>query len=262
MPLKLRHLIAFFVEFERELYHFAPPGVMESKPRSIEAIIKLFKAYANCEFSLKSIDFSEGMPPFDQQNENDEVYPEELASVLFLTRKNAESVPSEALICVNTMKIRGREKLHYNYCYQRFLALKEAYHVILRLEFSKLSSSVHPDTGSPEALINAVEALVYQPFAIVDFDSPYYTDGEKVENAAELFAFLTLYPLESIASDRKQFLSLVKKAGDMTDPRLMASNTYYYADQHKVPQRYVDQLFRWHRFGRLLSTYKKLKQHR
>ncbi len=73
-----------------------------------------------------------------------------------------------------------------------------------------------------------------------------------------MFAALTLYPLDNIAADRKEFLQGVG-ADQMSEPLAKVTSSLDYAEKHKLPRRYVDLLFRWERFDELYAHYGQLR---
>jgi hypothetical protein len=253
VPFFLRDIVSFFVDFERAISLEAPPGVMTDVPRDVRKILELFKSYSNCEFKIFGVDFSDGLPApqrrgDDQNHSNNR--PQEIGSLIFNFGKHAE-------IYINTMKNTDGTYL-VNFCHRRFFIIKEAFHVILRDELIRKGLG-HPDTKSPEELQTLIETMIYLPFSILDLDNPKYPESERVEHAAELLALIILYPLDRIAKDRAAFTKLVGVT-DFQDADIMIANTFSYADAYKVPQRYVDLAFRWHKFDELYSLYTHLKQ--
>jgi hypothetical protein len=255
MSLDLRTLVSFFAEFERSMEQIAPPGLMVTYPRDIgveAGLGKLYSNYSNCKFEVFEGDFSAGLRPGidlgSAQNESITHYvqPAEIGSLVI-------NFDSRAEVIINSAK-NGAGLPILNRCYRRFLFLKEVLHVVLRDEFAR-KKVVHPDTGNPELLVTLLEQLIYLPFSIIDFDNPEYTDVIKVEHAAELFSALSLYPLEHVNADRKEFL---QKLGvdSMEHPLAITTSTLPYAEKYKMPRRYVDLLFRWGRFDELYATYR------
>jgi hypothetical protein len=245
----LRDFVAFFAIFEKSLIKIAPPGLLEPLERDVEELSKLFQAYSGCEIKLREWDFSDPSP-------------EQVKVLHDADRTNAESLWSMivnygtyAVVVVNDMKRPNGDRL-VNTCYRRFLAIKEIYHVVMRDEFGRLGLN-HPNNNTPERLATAIDQLSFLNFTMVDFDSPQYPDSTKIENAAELFAILTLYPLEDMAADRALFVG--GNLGSTDDPNVIASSTLDLAERRRVPRHYVDVLFRWHRFDELLLLYKQLR---
>lgn len=247
MRFSLRDIVSFFVDFERALSMDAPPGVMEATPRDVEKLLLLFKGYSNCEFKPLGLDFSEGLPHPRGGAAPSNIRPYQVGSLIFNFGSHAE-------IFVNTMKNNDGYVI-VNYCHRRFFTIKEAFHVILRDEFMR-SGVGHPDTSSPEQLQTLIETMIYLPFSIVDFDDVdlKYPEAERIEHAAELLAIMMLYPLDRIAKDRQDFIKLVG-ATSFEDDTIKLANTFVYADTFKVPQRYVDLLFRWQKFDELYNIY-------
>lgn len=255
MGLDLRTLVSFFAEFERSMEQIATPGLMESYPRDIgieTGLAKLYSNYSSCKFHVFEVDFSEGLRPEidlgSAQNESISQYvqPAEIGSLVI-------NFDSHAEVLINSAK-NGAGLPILNMCYRRFLFLKEVFHVVLRDEFAR-QRVIHPDTGNPELLVTLLEQLIYLPFSIIDFDNPEYTDVVKVEHAAELFSALSLYPLENVNADRKEFLQGLG-VNSMEHPLAITTSTLPYAEKYKLPRRYVDLLFRWARFEELYATYR------
>ena len=250
MPLTLRDVMSFFATFEKSLYQISPPGLMESMVRDADELLKQFKNYSGCEFDLCQWDFSTPAKDTHLNSHAERETPEAIWSIIVNYGKRA-------VIVINDMKKAGGERV-VNHCYRRFLAIKEAYHVILRDEFER-QGRPHPDSDTPERLATAIDELAFlgSRFSMVDFDSPEYPDSTKIENAAELLAFITLYPLDDMAADRAAFRG--QSGSDPDSPQVIASSTLEIAEKRKVPQHYVDVLYRWHRFDELYLLYKQFK---
>ncbi|UYN96330.1 MAG: hypothetical protein KIT25_05145 [Enhydrobacter sp.] len=254
MAISVRAIMAFFVEFERAITQMATPGVMECRQRDPMALLKLFRTYSNCEFETQQLDFTQGIDVDAQDAANPSAQVDKPAEIWSLVL----NFGTRAEIWVNDrVKLDGKKLV--NRCHRRFLVMKEAFHVILRDELIR-NGSGHPDTGRPEKLVTLTEELIYLPFSIIDFDSPEYSDSVKVEHAAELLAFLMLYPFDSLSVDRASFLN-----GDSTGvgrfdkPEVIIASTLDFATEYLVPRRYVDLLFRWHRFNQLYVVYRQLR---
>jgi hypothetical protein len=250
LSLSLRDLLAFFVEFERALHQTAAPGVMNAPVRQTEKLLKLFQLYSGCHFFVDRDDLSDGLAinPQDEMSEPDS--PQTMWSYVLNFGDRAE-------IIINDMERPGSNKKLVNFCYSRFLTIKEAYHIILKDEFAR-RGEVHPDTATPETLVTLAEELTFLPFSIIDFDSDEYPDAIKIENAAELLAFITLYPLDNVAKDIEQFHKL-GEAFHYKSPTVIVTSTLDFAERYKVPRRYVDLLFRLDRFSELYSLYRQLR---
>jgi hypothetical protein len=251
LTVSLRDLVTFFVEFEKALLQAAPRSVMDPQQRDPLKILEVFQIYSNCKFEVDEDDFSNGMqvnPETDGEEEADD--PKLIWSLILNFGGRAE-------IIINSMLRPNTKKRLVNRCYTRFLTLKEAYHVILRDEFLRRGLK-HPDTKSPEAIVTLVEGLSFMEFTMVDFDSPDYKDELKVENAAELFAFLTLYPLDNVAGDLAEFRA-VNNGGQPGHPQIIVTSTLVYAERYAVPRRFFDRLIRWHRFEDLHLMYRQIR---
>ena len=262
MSLDLTTLVRFFAEFEHQVQLEAPPGLMSSFPRntSVEkGLICQYSGYANCTFRIFQRDFTLGLAEkIDFKSAGNEgiseyVQPAELGSFILNFDERAEIYINDALKPGTDPK---DPKKVLNDCYRRFLIMKEVFHVILRDEFAR-HKIAHPDTRNPELLVTLLEELIYLPFSLIDFDNPEYTDAIKVEHAAELFAALSLYPLDMVAADRAAF---IEKLGvdSMDHPVARTSSTLSYAKKHMLPRRYVDLMFRWKRFDQLYALYKQV----
>jgi hypothetical protein len=251
LPLSLRDIMSFFAEFEKALHLSSPPGLMLSMERDVRGLLKQFKDYSGCDFDLRQWDFSEQSDDPDiNWVHADRETPEAVWSMI-------TNYGKYAVIVINDMKGPDKQRL-VNTCYRRFLAIKEAYHVILRDEFAR-QGRPHPNSDTPERFATAIDQLVFLGirFSMVDFNSPDYPDSTKIENAAELLAFITLYPLDDMAADRDIFRG---KTGTNPDsPQVIATSTLDIALERKVPQHYVDVLFRWHLFDELYILYKQFK---
>jgi len=228
---------------------------METFPRNVSidgGLGALYSGYSNCSFETFEVDFSEGLTAkidlLSARNESISQYvqPAEVGSLVLNFDKRAE-------ILINSAK-NGAGNPILNRCYRRFLFLKEVMHVVLRDEFMRRGVD-HPDTDSPELLVTLLERLIYLPFSIIDFDNAAYTDAVKVEHAAELFAALSMYPLDRVNVDRRDFLQNVG-VSNMSDPLAIVITTLPYAESYRIPRRYVDLLFRWERFEELYATYR------
>ena len=92
-----------------------------------------------------------------------------------------------------------------------------------------------------------------------NFDDPDYSDDLKIENAAELLAILIMYPLDDIDRDRTAFLKDGAHQDDFEDAEVIAAVTLPYATEYRVPNRYVDVLFRWHKFNEVYLLYCQLR---
>jgi hypothetical protein len=246
--------MSFFVEFERAITLEAPPGVMETFPRDTKGLLKLFEGYSNCKFELFQLDFSEGLPTYASHQATNgglpsNYGPHQLASMILNFGNRAE-------ILINSM-LKANGDYLVNFCHRRFYIIKEAFHVILRDEFIRKGLG-HPDTATPEKLQSLIESLVYLPFSIIDISDPEYPDSERVEHAAELLSLMILYPLDRIARDRNEFREQLGVAS-FEDMTIMMANTFAYADTAKIPQRYIDLAFRWHKFDELYTTYQRLR---
>lgn len=238
----------------------AVPGLLTDFPRLTNhktGLAKLYSGYSNCTLEVFEQDFTLGLPETvilkDADNASISRYitPEELGSFVLNFDTRAE-------IFINSAKRNGSDEPILNRCYRRFLLMKELFHIVLRDEFLRHKVD-HPDTNSPELLISLLERLIYLPFSVLDFDNPEYQDATKVEHAAELFATLSMYPMERVAADRKEFLESIG-ADTMEDGIAKASSSFHYANQYRVPRRYVDLLFRWDRFDELYSNYRQFSQ--
>ncbi len=243
MRFSLHDIISFFVDFEHALTQDAPPGVMIEIPRRVSKLLLLFEGYANCKFHVNEVDFSEWDADAPPPNHR----PDQIGSCIFNFGNHAE-------IYINTMNINGTKLIDDYQC--RFLTLKEAFHVILRTEFLK-QNIVHPDTGDPECLLTLIETMVYLPFSIIDLDDDKYPDSERIEHAAELLAIIMLYPFDRVAKERSDFIKL---AGNIQDATAIVTDTLSYAITVGIPQRCVDLLFRWTKFGDIYGTYCKLRK--
>lgn len=244
--------MAFFAEFERAIIQMAPPGALDAKPRDPQTLLQLFRNYSNCQFQTFEVDFHEGIETGPPANERAQI---DKPAVIWSLVLNFET---RAEIWVNDRTKLGGAKL-VNHCHRRFLVLKEAFHVILRDELIRLGLG-HPDTGAPERLVTLTEELIYLPFSIIDFDSTDYKDTVKVEHAAELLAFLMLYPFDNLAADRKTFLENAGNGPARFDqPEVILATTLDFATEYLVPRRYVDLLFRWQRFEQLYQVYRQLR---
>ncbi len=262
MSLDFRTLVSFFAEFERQINLESPPGLMDTYPRntSIESgLVGLYSGYANCKFKILQQDFTDGLAEkIELKSGNNEgiseyVQPAELGSFILNFDERAEIYINDAIKPGSNPK--APEKV-LNHCYRRFLVMKEVFHVVLRDEFTR-HEIVHPDTKKPEVLVTLLEELIYLPFSVIDFNNPEYTDAIKVEHAAELFAALSLYPLDMVAADRAAFIDSIGVAS-MNDPIARTSSTLEYAKKHMLPRRYVDLMFRWKRFDELHALYKQV----
>lgn len=261
MSLDLRTLISFFAEFEHQVSLEAAPGLLDSYPRNTshkDGLAKLYAGYSECSLEVFQKDFTTGLAEKIEVTSaaNDSishyVAPAELGSFILNFDDRAE-------VFVNDAHRNGNpdDKI-LNPCYRRFLLMKEVFHVVLRDEFMRHKID-HPDTDAPELLVTLLEDLIYLRFSIIDFDNPRYRDAIKVEHAAELFAALSLYPLDHVASDRKEFLDNLG-VQRMDDAVAVVSSTLEYAEKYKLPRRYVDLLFRWERFDELYSLYRQLRK--
>jgi hypothetical protein len=250
LALSLRDVMSFFAAFEKALSQIAPPGLMESTERDVIALLNLFENYSGCKFELKEWDYSTAATDSNLDSHAERETPEAIWSIIVNYGKHA-------VIVVNDMQFADGVPL-VNYCYRRFLAIKEAYHVILRDEFARQGLQ-HPDSNTPERLTTAIDDLAFlgSRFSMVDFDSPDYPDTTKIENAAELLSILTLYPLDDMAADRAAFTG--EGGTQAEDPRVIASSTLEIAFLRRVPQHYVDVLFRWHRFDELYLLHKQFR---
>lgn len=261
MSLDLRTLISFFTDFERQVTLEASPGLLDSYPRNTShktGLAKLYAGYSGCELQVFQKDFTTGLDEkiavTSAANESITHYvaPAELGSFILNFDVRAE-------IFINDANRNGHpEEKVLNTCYRRFLLMKEVFHVVLRDEFLRHEYD-HPDTNAPELLVTLLEELIYLRFSVLDFDNPRYKDAIKVEHAAEMFAALALYPLDNVATDRRKFLAGIGVA-DMTDAVARVSSSLYFAEQYKVPRRYVDLLFRWERFDELYALYRQLRK--
>ena len=260
MSLDFRTLISFYAEFERQIAQDAQPGLFETFPRNTShknGLTKLFSGYSNCEIEVFELDFTEGLgPAIDLANASNEsvsnyITAAELGSFVLNFDTRAEIYVNDADNHRVGVKV-------LNPCHRRFLLLKEVYHVVLRDEFMR-HKVAHPDTSSPELLVSLLEELIFLPFSIIDFDNPDYSDAIKVEHAAELFAALSMYPLDHVAVDRKEFLEKIGKSS-MTDTLAQISSTLLYAEKYKLPRRYVDLLFRWKRFDEMHALYRQYRK--
>lgn len=260
MSLDLRTLVAFFTEFEHQVALEAPAGLLSEFPRNTshkDGIARLYAGYSECELAVFEQDFTldldDKISGTSAANESitNYVAPAELGSFVLNFDTRAE-------IFINDAAKNGLEdEKVLNHCYRRFLLMKEVFHVVLRDEFLRHKYD-HPDTYAPEFLVTLLEELVYLRFSVLDFDNPRYSDVMKVEHAAELFATLSLYPLDHINHDRKEFLATVG-ANKMADAVAVVSSTLSYAEKYKVPRRYVDLLFRWEQFDELYATYRQIR---
>jgi hypothetical protein len=262
LALTFREILAFFVEFERALEAEAPTGVFSACPRDEIALLKAFEAYFQGPMRLLEIDSYDGLEPPTGQNDSSEVAgpalrKDELASLILIFFENG--FPKKADILINSGLLDSGAPI-FNKCYRRFLAMKEAFHAILRLEFARRNDP-YPDAADSVTILKTLEKLIYLPFAIIDFDNPEYDDDIKVENAAQLLAILILYPIEQINADRAQFLEEFD-GGDANfeNPEIIVTRSYEFAAKHRVPQRYVDMLFRWKLFPSIYSQYRQLKR--
>ena len=247
MAISLRDIVSFFVLFEKALKQHAPPGVLESKVRSVANLLTAFEIYSGCKYELKGLDFSEDLP-VEVEHHVDKAAPETIWSLVL-------NYGERALILINTMERGGRPLVGERS--RRFFAIKEAYHVVLRDEFLRQGHE-HPDANSPEILATQAEELTFLDFSIVDFDSPYYPDRIKVEHSAELLAFFTLYEMDFVATDRNLFRGQTGSA-DLQDPTSLIASTSQFAQERKIPQRYVDLLFKWRGFDELYLLYRQLR---
>lgn len=261
MSLDLRTLISFFTEFEHQVALEAPPGLLAEFPRNTshkDGLAKLYAGYSECELEVFQKDFTTGLDGqitmTSEANDSITRYvaPAELGSFILNFDKRAE-------IFINDANKNGSvDKKILNPCYRRFLLMKEVFHVVLRDEFLRHEID-HPDTDEPEFLVTLLEELIYLRFSVLDFDNPRYKDAIKVEHAAELFATLSLYPLDDVAHDRKEFLESVG-TDKMTNAVAVVSSTLEYAEKYMLPRRYVDLLFRWERFDELYALYRQLRK--
>lgn len=251
MAISLRDILAFFVEFERALILEAPPGVFEEEPRSSTRLLERFSAYFGGPIRVVIVESYEGLDlAGDVIIRNDE-----LGSLVLVYYKDKRPVGADILL--NNAKLTD-DKPVFNYCYRRFLAIKEAFHVVLRFELIKEGRNYdYPDSNQAKSMMPSIERLIFLPFAIIDFDDPEYTDDVKIENAAELLAVLMLYPIEKIASDRNTFTAAV--GAEFDDPTAIATSTKAFAELHKIPQRYVDLIFRWQGFDSFYSRIRQLR---
>lgn len=260
MPLNLNEIISFFVEFESVLTAEVPPGVMENRPRSVPSLLQGFSLYFGGPINVLGMDFYEGVGPQPAAEGvvDGKLRKDELGSLVLYYGK--EGVPTSADILVNLgEKADGTPA--FNRCYRRFLVMKEAFHAVLKVEFERKGKN-HPDTAETGRWLKLAEKLVYLPFSLPDFDDPEYDDDLKIEHAAELLAIFILYPLDHIAADRKAFLAEGnpgKDGDDFEDPEVIMALTLPYATNHRVPQRYVDLLFRWKQFEHVHLLYQQLK---
>ena len=165
----------------------------------------------------------------------------------------------KADILVNSMRHENGLPI-LNHCYRRFLVLKEGLHVILRLYLGN-EGLEHPDLNSADEIIQHTEQLVYLLFSIRDFDSPRYSDALKIEAAAELFAFLLLYPFDALARDRLTFFGADSSGRTaVPSPKAILRSTFSFANARKAPQRYVDLLFRDSDFDVTFNRYLQIRQ--
>lgn len=262
MPINLRDILSFFVDFERALEQEAPPGVFERVPRDEVMLLTQFKAYFGGPIRVLNVDMYKDIDKVYQNGSSQDVVSaaiknEELASLVLTYFENG--TPTRADILINCGK-RSDGSPIFNNCYYRFLVMKEAFHAILRLEFSR-QNRPYPDANNSSEMLKTLEKLIFLPFAIIDFDDPDYEDDIKIENAAELLSLLILYPIDQIGIDRQQFLKGISgQPGDIDNPTVIATRTYEYAKSHLVPQRYVDLMFRWKGFPEVFALYRQLKR--
>jgi hypothetical protein len=256
LPITLREILTFFVGFERALAAEAAPGVMEASPRDTLKLIEAFKLYFGGPIQVLGLDFYEGLESEPANEVVDQtIRPDELASLVMYYEK--DGAPNAVDILMNTGTYNGRPT--FNRCYRRFLVMKEAFHAILKMEFDR-QGRVHPDTADTVKWLRLAEKMIYLPFGMPDFDDPDYDDDLKIEHAAELLAILILYPLDRMQSDRRSFLGEADgAASDIEDPEVIAALTLQFATQYRVPQRYVDLMFRWNRFTDVHLLYAQLR---
>ncbi len=262
MPIALRDILAFFVEFEKALESESPPGVFAEIPRDHLHLLSAFKLYFGGPIRLLELDIYKGLDDGSLNGSLPEVVSspfqrDELASCVLIYFEN--DIPTRADILINS-GTRANGEAVFNYCYYRFLVMKEAFHAILRLEFNRQNRD-YPDANNSTEILKTLEKLVFLPFAIVDFDDPDYDDDIKIENAAQLLSLLILYPIDQIDNDRRKFLnSFAADQANIEDPAVIATRTYEFAALHRVPQRYVDLLFRWKKFPDVFALYRQLKR--
>lgn len=197
---------------------------------SIQQILEFIEGYrSDIKYVLKIYDFN-------KNKENDEVY-----QTLFtnngergkpLVKSFNRIFSSEDTTGNKSFLSEIHLDLKSNYCWSRFAILKEACHVLLMLdrEERELEYPYANEASEVRDLLNSIHTL---PFSVLDFDTDGYLLGLKIENAAELLAYLLLVGHDRIEEDRKQYLS------QSTDDREQF-DFYPIADLYKVPRRYTE----------------------
>ncbi|MBL1419290.1 MAG: hypothetical protein COC24_002150 [Alphaproteobacteria bacterium] len=249
MFLSKRDILRFFVEFEKAIYLEAAPQVMDREIKDVTGLLKILEGYSGTELKFHDIDLSKDFEI--PEGVSLDTTPADIASYILNFGNHAE-------IYINSME-NGRKKRVVNKCNTRFLIVKEALHVILRDEFETRKEKNpnydgHPDANSPELICTAIEDIVFLPVSIFDLDNEDYPPALRIENYAELLAMMLLYPMNLIAIDRQYLLSEAGVDDYRTETAQLAS-TLDYAERYKVPQRYVNLIFRWSGFEEFYSLY-------
>lgn len=249
MEFSFRSFMSFFAEFEDALAKNSV-GDMDELPRDPLKLLNAFQIYSNCKYSASGADFSDTSgPSFRDYGYNVKDHSRTIISIVF-------NFGDTANIFVNTERTASGE-MRFNNCNRRFFTVKEAFHVILRDEFIR-GGSWHPDTASPETLTTSIERMLYLPTSILDLTNKQYPVDVRVEHLAELFAVLLLYPMDFLARDRTTFFRTLGTLAPGSAKSQIIS-TFGYADSFKIPQRYVDLMFRWHRFSDLHKHYQEAR---
>lgn len=121
---------------------------------------------------------------------------------------------------------------HTNYCWARFATIKEACHVLFILEHENYSER-YPYTHSDKDVRSLLKSIHTLPFSVLDFQNVDYSLGLKIENAAEMLAYLLLAGHDRIIQDRVSFRSLDTDDQDDFD-------FFPTADEYKSPRRYTE----------------------
>ena len=170
----------------------------------------------NLKFELRVYNFSKGI------NSN-EVYRALFGNEPAINNQNC-LVRSFNRVYYDAEKDQYRSEIHLdthnNFCYARFAVVKEACHLFFTL--SKSIENKYPFTSNEVEVFELLREISSSPFSLKDFDNDSYSSALKIENAAELLAYLLMVGDENLARDREAYFNLSREEHLTYDHFLLA----------------------------------------